>query len=269
MNLAAFLALDKTLQRRKLAELRRHARASGVLGKFLSFNVDPKTAKSNKSGKGYLTVIQYFAPSKLSGRDVCVFASPGCRRACLHTAGNPIYQKGKHKARIAKTRYYLNHFDNYTILLYAELVAFVEKCDKFDLKPAVRLNGTSDIVWEFVFPELFELFPNVQFYDYTKDPTRTVVPSNYDLTFSLSETNLADAVGQLRVGRRVAVVFDTKRTKPLPSHWQGYSVGDADKDDLRFLDKASISGLRAKGKARNDCSGFVQKEQLYQLEVAA
>ena len=56
----------------------------------------------------------------------------------------------------------------------------------------------------------------------------------------------------------IAVVFSTKRSGELPKTWKGRKVIDSDLHDLRLLDKKGvICGLRAKGKARKDKSGFV------------
>jgi hypothetical protein len=124
---------------------------------------------------------------------------------------------------------------------------------------AVRMNGTSDIAWTEEWPELFGLFPNIQFYDYTKDPARVgvILPLNYHLTFSRSEDNDDDVDRIMDDGfANVAVVFD----KELPEYYNGYSVISGENDDERFLDPdGCIVGLIAKGKARRDRSGFVVK----------
>ena len=106
---------------------------------------------------------------------------------------------------------------------------------------------------------IFEWFPNVQWYDYTKIPNRKVSHlSNYHLTWSYSAANpkyeqYFDDV--IRNGMSVAVVL----RKPINlKTWRGYKVVDGDKDDLRFLDpKQSIVALYAKGRAKKDQSGFV------------
>ena len=52
-----------------------------------------------------------------------------------------------------------------------------------------------------------------------------------------------------------AVVF---RNKDLPSTFKGVKVIDGDKHDMRFLDETNVVvGLKAKGKAKLDDSGFV------------
>ena len=112
----------------------------------------------------------------------------------------------------------------------------------------IRLNGNSDISWEqfkvFEGKNIFEVFPNVQFYDYTKNWTRfdKVLPSNYYLTFSRSETNHDKAMELLKRGINVAIVFDK-----LPETFEGFKVINADETDLRFLDeKGVICGLKYK-----------------------
>jgi hypothetical protein len=125
--------------------------------------------------------------------------------------------------------------------------------------PCVRLNGTSDLGWEGIARELMQKYPDVQFYDYTKVLGRMLrflegkFPSNYHLTFSKSESNDADVLQVLQNGGNVAVVF-----KNMPVQYNGYNVVDGDASDLRFLDSTNvIVGLKAKGKARKDTSGFV------------
>ena len=55
-------------------------------------------------------------------------------------------------------------------------------------------------------------------------------------------------------GMNVAVVF----RKELPATYLGRKVINGDETDLRFLDEKNvIVGLKAKGKAKKDTSGFV------------
>lgn len=247
--------------RQSIANARKIAKAEGV-NKLLSVDTDPKTAKSNKAGKGYYTAILYLAPHAIGGFNVCSSAGD-CVKACLHTAGNPVYQPAKDKARLARKLLFFKHREVFFTLLFAEITAFIAKCDKLGLKPCIRLNGTSDIVWERVATWVFHTFPNVVFYDYTKHTKRVrsnwVMPENYTLTFSRdSERNENECIEALNAGENVSVVFDTKRGKPLPNYWKGFPVVDGDTTDLRFLDpKGVVVGLRAKGFARGDSSGFV------------
>jgi hypothetical protein len=96
-----------------------------------------------------------------------------------------------------------------------------QRCINAGAKPLIRLNVYSDIAWELACPELFGMFPSVQFYDYTKvpgrDPSKAGI-SNYDLTFSFSGSQAnVDAMDRevRQLGRRVAVVF---AARGLASH---------------------------------------------------
>ena len=100
---------------------------------------------------------------------------------------------------------------------------------------------------------IIDRYPAAQFYDYTKRPGRTT-PPNYHLTFSLSEINRVDAAAELARGHNVAVVF---KGATLPDRCMGAPVIDGDASDLRYLDPSPvIVGLRAKGRAIGDTSGF-------------
>jgi hypothetical protein len=168
--------------------------------------------------------------------------------------------------RMRKTRLFFEDAILFADALRADIFRLVKRAAKHDMVPVVRLNGTSDVPWERIKCSngltLMATFPHVQFYDYTKRPRRWNVPPNYHLTFSRSECNDADAMSELSHGRNVAVVFDTRKGAPLPTFWRGYRVVDGDDSDLRFLDGDSVCavviGLRAKGRAKHDSSGFVQ-----------
>ena len=218
-----------------------------------------KIEKSNDSGKGYLTSIQFLSPASESGWQLCPFRSPACESACLgHSSGMMTYSTSK-QARINRTTLLMTNRAEYSKQVIKEITALIRKAEKLDMRPAVRLNGDSDITWEsmkFGEETLIERFPEIQFYDYTKWPSkfRREIPANYHLTFSRSETtSLEDIQVELDAGRNVAVVFNK-----VPTNWQGWKVIDGDSDDLRFLDcQGVIVGLKAKGAARKDTSGFV------------
>lgn len=232
---------------------------------------NPKTAKSDALDE-YLTAILHLAPARLSGFNVCKWASLGCTLACLNTAGKFGPMPRTQAARVRKTRLLFENPAEFWADLKRDLDAHCRKAARLDKRPAARLNGTADLPWERMRdPEtgktVFELYPQVYFYDYTKYPYAErpdeSLPENYSLTFSLSESNLSQALECLRHGRNVAVVFDTPRGKPLPETWHGRTVIDGDNHDLRFTDgRGVVVGLRAKGRARKDESGFVQPANL-------
>jgi hypothetical protein len=228
--------------------------------KLLS-TANPKIQKGTKLG--YLSFILHLAPATLSGKETCPKRTAGCTAACLNTAGRGgMFRKGENtniiqQARIRKTKYFFEARDYFMADLKKDIELGIKQATKLGLTPVFRLNGTSDLAWEKYTindQNIFELFPNVQFYDYTKVLGRKVSKySNYHLTFSAADGNDADVARAVEQGMNVAAVFDK-----LPEQYLGRPVINADEHDLRFLDpKGTIAGLKAKGRAKKDYSGFV------------
>lgn len=223
-----------------------------------------KTAKSIKFDD-YLSSILHLAPSDVSGViNTCPWASAGCKAACLNTAGRGRFDSIQ-QARINKTKRLVNDRESFFEDLYKDHMSLSRKAAKLGKNPVSRLNGTSDLPWHhFKIKDnktIFQLFPHIQFYDYTKDIKRLRMLhenpiSNYNVTFSASESNWDQCVEALKLGFNVAVVFDS-----IPEKYLGYEVINGDDHDLRFLDKQGgvIVGLKAKGKAKKDLSGFVKR----------
>jgi len=228
---------------------------------LLSINADTKTSKGKKYG--YLTGILYLAPHKISGRNFCPNASKGCAEACLYSAGRGKFTNVQ-QARINKSRYFIEHKQEFMANLINSIEKLIRKADRENLIPVVRLNGTSDIAWENIKinnygynQSIFELFPAVQFYDYTKSYKRMINTDikNYHLTFSRSESNDYEIriLNHYEPNVNIAIVFDK-----LPSTYLGRKVINGDLSDLRFKDdKNVIVGLIAKGDAKKDFSNFV------------
>jgi hypothetical protein len=228
---------------------------------------NPKLIKGEK--KGYQSFVLHLAPANLSGHNTCPKATTGCKQACLNTAGRGgIFKKGEtsntiQKARIRKTKEFFENREQFLDNLSANIKLGIKQAEKKGLIPAFRLNGTSDLSWEkypvrkssgYYYANIFEAFPNVQFYDYTKVLGRKVshIP-NYHLTFSQADGNIEDVIKAKKAGMNIATVFRT-----VPESHLGRTVINGDETDLRFLDpKNVIVGLKAKGKAKKDTSGFV------------
>ena len=225
--------------------------------KLLSVNSNPKIDKSNKVSEKYWSCIMHLRPINTK---ICPYQDIAkCKEACLNTAGLGGVYPSIQKARQKKTELFLNNRDQFMQVLIKDIHTFIRACKRKDKLPAIRLNGTSDIQWEKIDIEgqnIFEMFPQIQFYDYTKIPTRKVdnIP-NYHLTWSYSEANEKYAKMFDKVPNNKAVVF---KNKILPTMFKGLKVIDGDTHDMRFLDKPnSVVGLKAKGKARQDKTGFV------------
>jgi len=228
-----------------------------------------KTVKGEKAG--FLTGVLYMAPAAIGGPNVCPASSAGCRAACLYTAGRGAFSNVQ-EARISRKRFFFEDRAAFMRQIYEEASKLHERALKLSMKPAIRLNGTSDIPFERVPFKLnrragtiFDHLPQIQWYDYTKRDIGQRLPhcpANYDLTFSLDEENEAQAFEALAgYGVRVAAVFETVPWRHKLAG-QCFDVIDGDATDLRFLDPAGvIVGLNAKGKAKHDATGFVIRER--------
>lgn len=226
-------------------------------GKLLACGGDAKTVKSQKLGtdKTYVTGIMYLAPHKLSGVNVCPMAEQaGCVEGCLNSAGMGKFSNVQ-KARIAKTAWFNLDPKGFIDALARDVDRFASWAIRKGLTPVIRPNGTSDIRFERY--GIIERFPELQWYDYTKLHNRKGLPDNYSLTWSYSQASKAYSerlASVIKSGMNAAAVFRDK----LPEAFKGFPVIDGDKHDLRFLDPVGvIVGLKAKGKAVRDQSGFV------------
>jgi len=237
---------------------------------------NPKTLKGMK--EGYNTYILHLAPASLSGYNTCPKATEGCKSACLNTAGRGgMFKKGEstnaiQKARIRKTKMFYENRNEFFNLLVKDITLAIKQSEKKGLIPVFRLNGTSDLSFEkygftiaydgytIDYANIFERFPNVQFYDYTQVLGRKVKDiKNYSLTFSAADGNDIDVMKAINQGYNIATVFGIKKTLPMPEYYNGLPVFNGDESDLRFLDpKGVVVGLYAKGKAKKDETGFVK-----------
>jgi hypothetical protein len=157
---------------------------------------------------------------------------------------------------------FLNQKELFMNLLISDIEKLIRKAKKDNLIPNIRLNGTSDIAWEYIKHNektIFEIFPDIQFYDYTKLSYRLnhKIP-NYDLTFSYSSANDYDKEVKraIKFNARMSVVF----YPTIPNEFMGKKVIDGDSNDLRFLEEQNIIvGLKYKGKLSGINSEFVAR----------
>ena len=219
-----------------------------------------KTIKGEKIG--YLTAICYLVPDER----LCPFAKlAGCFDGCLNTAGRGAFNSTQ-KARAAKTQFFYDNQRAFMLSLCADIWTHKRRAEKLGLIPLVRPNGTSDIPFENIQIDgktIFQMFSDVQFYDYTKHPSRKLegkTAGNYDLTFSFSAlTPKPISIKGLinPANKRTAVVF--QRQADIPETFRGWQVVDGDDTDVRHIEPEKVVvALYAKGKAKRDTGGFVQ-----------
>jgi hypothetical protein len=236
---------------------------------IVSSRNDAKTVKGEKYG--VLTGVLFMAPASVSGYEMCPKRTPGCSSVCLFTSGHGAMY-GVQRGRLRRTYQFLFRLEEFLECMVNDIEKIIMVADDEDMQPAIRLNGTSDIAWENIpvirgsthYANIFEAFPEVQFYDYTKVLGRVdaiLAIDNYHCTFSRAETkaNQADCDVAIELGINVTVVF----RKEIPPIWKGRAVVNGDESDIRFQDVLRAGtdpvyiGLKAKGKARKSTSKFI------------
>jgi len=233
-------------------------------------SVNPKTKKSKEE-----TRILHFAPHTISGHNVCPGAG-NCAKICLHFAGIPYLMGGKKTARIRRTLAFFDHTQNFleltaTAILYNRSILTATEI------LAIRLNGTSDIMWEtleftvsaelslfwrvkfgiYIVPATYQSVPHmfahypellIKLYDYTKIRHNWAECQRigYHLTFSYdghgNSANHKLAASAITAGVNVAAAFNIKRKGNLPSFAylgnRKFRVIDGDLTDYRPSDPA-------------------------------
>ena len=221
---------------------------------------NPKLIKCR--GSGYLVAGLSLAPAKIaSATSVCVDWKD-CVKDCLFHQGRGRTEQTKN-ARIQRTLEYLHDplaFINWRLV--PDLAALERKADKLEMRAAARLNVFSDVRWEKYREHLMDSFPNIQFYDYTKDYKRMLkwldgeLPENYFLAFSRTQSNEDKALTLLGLGACVAIVVDEAQ-----KHWYTFPTVPGDDHDLIFLHgRSKVITLTPKGTAKENEEGFVVKQ---------
>lgn len=219
-----------------------------------SVNLSAKHKKNYERGE--MVYGLYLAPAESSGYNVCPKSNAECRFLCLNESGQNRMQTKTdniNKARITKTKLFFEHRQFFMEWLIADIKSSKAKADKYGYKFSVRLNNTSDINPEQfqlkidnVTKNILQVFPDIQFYDYTKVDNRIKLLEkykNYDLTFSYDGYNWNICKQMISNNVRVAVVFK----KELPMSWNGIDVINGDLYDVRYHDERNvIVGLKFK-----------------------
>lgn len=156
---------------------------------------------------------------------LCSFASMDCKRSCLVNTGQNAAGYRANYTKYAKARALLEHPLEFMRILCEALRRYEGLVPKGMTKQGarklvrfVRLNIFSDIPWEEVVPWVFDAFPGLYFYDYTKVPGRLFGDPHltrrdalglrrYDLSFSYSGRNEGYLVAEFDRGRRAVYVY--------------------------------------------------------------
>jgi hypothetical protein len=232
------------------------AKTLTILSYLGSMNQNAKMIKNSIVSNNYTYGIN-LSPAQTSCYNVCPYSTPECRLGCLHGSGRVKVENYSGKriiqdARIKKTKLFFEHREFFMEWLIAEMKCKQAKAKKDGFYFSARLNVTSDIEWETILHNgqtIFEIFPDVQFYDYAKNWNRLNddLPSNYHLTLSYTGKNKKQCVDLLAKGYNVAVVYNVSDVNDLPSTWNGYPVINGDLTDYRPSDpKGSVVGLKWK-----------------------
>lgn len=211
---------------------------------------NPKVVKNTIVGQ-VVTYSISLLQGDLSGHEVCAAAlnSP-CRALCLGYTGrckSSILAYGEEqspvvRARGRKTRLFFEDRDTFMNILRYELENAKTYAEKRDMFFSVRINCMSDLSplafrYKDNSKNILEMYPDVQFYDYSKNFNRAKLMEkypNYDITFSYDGMNWDKCVDVLEKGYNVAVVFESP---VMPISWRGYQVIDGISSDLRYLDE--------------------------------
>ena len=214
------------------------------------------------------TFILYLAPhtQNAKGVNLCPFASKGCIKGCLYKAGRGVFSSVQ-QARINKTNYFVENRQQFLDQLAGEIIKQYNKAKKNNTKVLFRLNGTSDIDFysmliKYANLDVQTLSDHAHFYEYTKNINyirRWEGAKNITYTFSRAEDNSTLIPAAITYGANVSVVFHPD----LPQKFMGIPVIDGDaSDSLMIYNKGIILGLRAKGPAKKDTTGFVISTEL-------
>ena len=236
---------------------------------YISGSSSHKVKVSNAAFNGeYISQIVYLLQAGLSGYNLCPHATKSCKEICLGTnSGHAAMVKHGEKtnkvqiSRLKKTILFKQYPDVFFSRLERELTNLEKRATKKGVKAAFRFNGCSDIPFH-AFSRIVEKFPNIMFYDYTKNFfmmkqfLKGNLPSNFHLTFSFAPEKEEQAETILNLGGNVAIAFETKKASDFVGKtYKGcFPVISGDNHDLRFTDPQGgfIIGLTKKGRKKGE-----------------
>lgn len=260
-----------------------YGKALKELGISYLGNVAQSTKMRLSYENGTMTYCLYLAPWTLSGHQVCGFGQH-CHEFCLNGSGqNKCDELARgvegskiNRSRIKKTRLFYENRARFMEILIHEIESKRARAKRLGYGFSVRLNGTSDLS-PILFKDpisgknILEIFSDVQFYDYTKNPNRVKLMQkypNYDITFSYDGYNWEDCEKFLNEGGKVAVVFYSDK-ETLPKSFRGWNVESGNEYDMRYLNSPrTIIGLSYHKTANDYKSGkFVKPNTPFVIDL--
>jgi hypothetical protein len=250
---------------------------------------DPVTLSN---GQGIETSGLALAPAYKEGKFTTCPNSASCEKECLgKTSGNYFVLgggsdlsefKGPRLNSLRKTMAMLRNPEAFAVRLHDEIMSARQEAENNGNHLGVRLNVLSDINPR-VHEAIIKAFPDVSFYDYTKNNTNPIAPNHH---YTYSSTGISDPQNgvhnqhsnwkqmrkRLDTGYNVAMAFSDKEHLPQYVHdeesGRRYQVINGDTHDFRPMDiqpegqNGVIVGLKNKNVTRKtstaakDSNGF-------------
>ena len=225
-----------------------------------AINTSSKLKKNEKVN--IMTYCVYLAAADNAyGLEVCnKKTSKSCRQYCLVSSGHAKIealsgQSRTQNARNKRTMLFFANRELFCKIMEIEIDRAKKKAESKGYIFSIRFNCTSDIPLTALNKfsgdmDIFQAFPDVIKYDYTKRPMNLRIAQqhdNYHVVLSYYKGNDELCKEWLRNGGSIAVVFGTLHESDFPKEFLGYPVISGDGYDARFLDpKNVVVGLKYK-----------------------
>jgi hypothetical protein len=173
-----------------------------------------------------------------------------CFSTCLVFTGNGKRYPAINKARIKRSLFFKNDLKGFLNQLEREMIKLEKQALKKGKKLAIRLNGFSDIDYSlkkyFIKGKvIYDLFPDIQFWDYSKNLEKVLNNpySNLHLTYSYNGLNHSECLKAYKNGFNFTVIDIPENRDKWFYKLPAYS---GDLTDFRFLDSKGIIWLSFK-----------------------
>jgi hypothetical protein len=225
-----------------------------------------KVVKGEKLG--YLTGVAYLSPAvKAGGVNTCSHETIAkCGDPCLARSGQ---MSGKEAIEARADRLSLLTKDPalFFEILRREIWRLSARARRKNLVPVFRLNGTTDLDYtqiRFNGKTIFEHFPDLRFYDYTKNPNLAENYTNHGvhITFSFYKRAKTERLLELLDrGINIAIAYRDKLPDFQMIGGRKFEVINGDTHDLRFLDRRGVVvGLKYKNQTFHDQAAQVNRD---------